>query len=162
MKNVLIPTDFTISSLRLISASIAHFEGQQLEIHLIHALEPDDSISGLLFMNKRLKAHSLYDDTFLQACEMLKNKYASVITKINVAFYMGSSQSYKNNFLDARKIDTVILPVNYVFKNCSPEQSVQPSGLWKNISVPIIHITLPEHKPALQSMENSMAALLHS
>ena len=158
MKNILIPTDFTIRSLKLITAAINHFKEHQLQIHLIHALEPDDSISGLLFMNKRLNVHSLYDDTFLQSCEMIKNRYASTLVRINIEFYFGSSNSYKNNYMNERKIDAVILPIDYQFENCSTTNSVSPIKLWKNVNVPVVHVTMPEYKPALQSM----ASLLHS
>lgn len=162
MQNILIPTDFTVRSLKLITAATKHFEGKQLQIHLIHALEPDDSISGLLFMNKRLKVSSLYDETFLQACEILKNKHASVIHKITVAFYLGASKSYRSNFLNARKIDAIILPTDYKFKNDTSPDSVDPIKLWRKSDVPVIEVSIAEHKPALHSMENSMSELLHS
>ena len=162
MKSILIPTDFTTSSLRLISAATAHFKGQLLQIHLVHALEPDDSIAGLLYLNKRPKLHSLYNDTFLQACEMIKNKYASVISKISIAFYLGNSENSKNSFLNTRGIDAIVLPVNYSYKDCSSGHSVAPVMLWENTSLAIIYLSLPEHRPVLPSMENSMAVLLDS
>jgi hypothetical protein len=161
MKSILIPTDFTISSLRLISAATEHFKGQRLQIHLIHALEPEDSIAGLLFINRRLRLHSLYDDTFLQACEIIRNKYASVISKISIAFYLGGSENSKNNFLNARGMDAIVLPINYSYKNDFSVNSLDPVGLWENTSLPVIYLSLPEYKPALASMENTMAVLLN-
>jgi len=162
MKNILIPTDFTIRSLKLISAAVAHFDDEPLSIHLIHALEPDDSISGMLFMHKRLKVHSLYDDTYLQACEMLKNKYASIIQKMNIAFYLGNTKYYRNSFLNARQIDAIVLPADYTFKKCSPSQSVDPMKLWKQNEVPVVQVSILEEKPVAAFSEQSMADLLFS
>lgn len=159
MKNILIPTDFTMKPLKLINAAIKRFEGEKLNVHLIHAVEPDDSISGLLFLKKRLNLHSLYDDTFLQACEMLKNKHASIINKINIEFYMGSSKYYKNSFLNARQIDAIFLPSDYKFKECSPN-SVDPFELWKKIPTPVMRASILNHDEKAVIIDHSIAELL--
>lgn len=116
MKHILIPTDFTIKSLKLVSAAVRRFDGEGLEISLVHSLEPDHSISGLLMMSKRLSAHQLCSQEFTEACEVLRNKYASVIRKIRIEFYYGSGRQYLKNFLEGRKIDAILLPGDYNLK----------------------------------------------
>jgi hypothetical protein len=120
MKHILIPTDFTIKSLKLVRAATDRFPGEQLKITLVHAMEPDHSISGLLMMSKRLAAHQLCTQEFTEACEVLRNKYASVLQKIKIEFYHGSTRAYLKNFLEARHIDAIFLPEDYTLKQPSP------------------------------------------
>jgi len=116
MKNVLIPTDFSIKSLKLINAAVERFKDEGLNIVLVHALEPDHSISGLLLLNKRMKVHELYTQEFREACEVLRNKYASAIGKLVVDFYYGTTNYYKVNYLEGRNIDVVMFPSDYTLQ----------------------------------------------
>lgn len=116
MKNVLIPTDFTIKSLKLITAAVERFKNEGLNITLVHALEPDHSISGMLMLNKRMKVHELYTQEFREACEVLRNKYASAINKLVVDFYYGTTNYYKISYMEGRNIDAVIFPSDYTLQ----------------------------------------------
>lgn len=121
MKHILIPTDFTIKSLKLVKAAVERFPEEQLHIVLVHALRPDHSISGLLMLNKRLAVHQLYTEEFTEACEVLRNKYDSQVKKIRIEFYYGSSKSYLKHFLEARSIDAILLPGDYIFQSPSKD-----------------------------------------
>lgn len=116
MKNILIPTDFSIKSLKLVAAAVQRFHDQKLNVTLLHALEPDHSISGLLMLNKRLQTNHLYTEEFWEACEVLRNKYASSLQKLKVEFYYGTTTAYRNNFLQARNIDAIVLPKENFFQ----------------------------------------------
>lgn len=143
MKNILIPTDFSLQSLKLIHAAVKKFNGQRLKIHLVHALETENSISDLLFFKKRLRANFLCSEKFVEACEVIKNKYESIISNIQIEFYFGQSNIYKKNFLEARNIDAIMLPLNYSFEKCSPA-SIDPLVLWNVKFVHVIHETMTE------------------
>jgi len=165
MKNILIPTDFTIRSLKLINCAADRFDGDKLNIILVHALEPDHSISGLLMLNKRLNVHSLYSEAFLEACEVLRNKYASVIGKIRIEFYYGSSNIYRKNFLEARHIDAIIFANDY--KLTAPSAySRDAVALWTNSNYPVFYESISQ--PAADSKqiqpaeEYTLADLLHA
>lgn len=158
MKNILIPTDFTIKSLKLINAVVEQYSEQSLKIYLVHALEQDTSISGLLFFKKRSKAHFMYSESFLEACEMLKNKYHSTIQNIQIEFYFGQSNAYKRNFLEARNIDVVILPINYQFEKCS-EDSICPFDVWKQKFVNVEYVSFAESTLEQRVLADSKAAL---
>ncbi|KAA5532367.1 hypothetical protein F0919_16375 [Taibaiella lutea] len=159
MKNILIPTDFTIKSLKLINAAVEQFKGEPLKIYLIHALEPDSSISGLLFFKKRSKANFMYSDSFLDACEMLRNKYCSALKGIHIEFYFGQTNSYKKNFLEARKIDAIMLPLNYKFERCSGD-SRDPFEVWRQKFVPVQYHSLSELPMPKSILSESKASLL--
>jgi len=116
MKNILIPTDFSIKSLKLVKAAVERFPGEPLQVILVHALKPDNSISGLLMLNKRLAVHQLYTQEFTEACEVLQNKYASVLKKVRIEFYYGGTKSYLKHFLEARNIDAILLAKDYTLQ----------------------------------------------
>ena len=113
MKNILIPTDFSIKSLKLAGAAVRRYESERLNIILVHALEADNSISALLSLNKKAQMNALYSDEFMEACEIVRNKYQSSINNIKVEFYQGSTNAYLRNFLDARSIDAIMIAKDY-------------------------------------------------
>ena len=116
MKNVIIPTDFSIKSLKLIHAAVDRFGEATLNITLVHALTPDHSISGLLMLNKRLDVSKLLSEEFNAACEVIRNKYGATIHKLKTECYYGTSRHYMRSFLEARQTDAIILPADYEFK----------------------------------------------
>jgi len=120
MKNILIPTDFSIKSLKLVQAAAERGREEMLNIYLVHALEPDHSISGLLMPGKRQKAQQLCTQEFREACDILRNKYASIIGKLVVEFYYGTSRSYRDNFLEARGIGEILFLDGYTLQKPSP------------------------------------------
>lgn len=117
MKNVIIPTDFSIKSLKLIHAAVSRFGNEgPLNITLVHALTPDNSISGLLMLTKRLDVSKLLNEDFNAACEVIRNKYGAAIHKLKVECYYGTSRQYMRAFLESRNIDAIILPSDYTYK----------------------------------------------
>lgn len=159
MKNVLIPTDFSIKSLKLINAAVERFKNEQLNIVLVHALEPDNSISGLLMLNKRLRVHELYTAEFREACEVMRNKYASVIGKIVVEFYYGTTRQYRNNFIEGRSISAVLFPADY--KLALPSSaSVDMKSLFGKGDFPVYFEKILSTKKKVTVEEASLSELL--
>ncbi len=104
MKNILVPTDFSVQSLQLVHQIVKSNPRGQVRIYLVHMLKMPTDIMDLLF----LKKHQLYQyvpDSFKQAIEMLKNKYPAQIEWMGVEFYYGSSVSILNDVLESRRID---------------------------------------------------------
>ncbi len=147
MKHILIPTDFTIKSLKLVKAAVSRFPGEELNIILVHALEPDHSISGLLLMTKRLGVHQLYTPEFTEACEVLRNKYASVVRRIKIEFYYGNTRAYLKNFLDNRQIDAILLPEDYNLE--------KPSKASRDLSPELLRSGYPVFREQLQQVEQN-------
>jgi hypothetical protein len=159
MKHILIPTDFTIKSLKLVATAAEQYKGESLKIYLVHALEQDSSISGLLFSKKRAKAHFMYTNSFLEACEMLRNKYSSTLKDIQIEFYFGQTNAYKKNFLEARKIDVILLPLNYKFERCSGS-SRDAFEVWQQKYVPVQYQSLSEFPVPQGILSESKGSLL--
>ena len=161
MKNILIPTDFSIKSLKLINRATERFQGEELNITLVHALEPDHSISGLLMLNKRLNVHRLYTEEFVEACEVLRNKYASVIRKIKIEFYYGSTKAYRNNFLAARGIDAVLFAEDYKL-NIPSTASQDPLQIWATGDCPVFYEKIQFNRDHVLLEEPSISELLQA
>lgn len=159
MTNILIPTDFTIKSLNLINKATERFQGQELHITLVHALEPDHSISGLLMLHKRLGVHRLYTDEFVAACEVLRNKYASIVRKIKIEFYYGNTKAYRNHFLDARRINAVLLPEDYQLNSPSAASRDQ-LRIWEKSNCPVFYEKIQFSKDQVLLEEPSISELL--
>jgi hypothetical protein len=159
MKNILIPTDFTIKSLKLINQATARFQGEELHITLVHALETDHSISGLLMLNKRLGVHRLYTEEFVSACEVLRNKYASVVRKIKIEFYYGNTKAYRNHFLDARRIDAILLPEDYKLNSPSAASRDQ-LAVWDKSNCPVFYEKIQFKRDHVLLEEPSISELL--
>jgi hypothetical protein len=161
MKNILIPTDFNIKSLKLINKAVERFQSEELNIILVHALEPDHSISGLLMLNKRLDVHQLYTNEFVSACEVLRNKYASVVRKIKIEFYYGSTKAYRNNFLSARGIDAILFAEDYEL-NPPSAASQNQLKLWATCDCPVFYEKIQFKREHAPLEESSISELLHA
>jgi hypothetical protein len=119
-KTVLIPTDFSISSLNIVKN---YLKGQpadvKLNIILLHGLHQTDSITSLLFYSKSRMLDELTSKEFNEGCHVLKNKYASQIRSIRKDVFSGFTQAAFNNYAVANRIDEVCIPILYnpQFKN---------------------------------------------
>lgn len=162
-RNILIPTDFTIRSLKLVNAAVQEFGNCPLHITLVHATEPDDSISGLLMLHKRQPLHQLYTEEFREACEVLKNKFASSVKSIKVELYYGSGRGYCRNFLEARKIDAVLLPEDFTLGMPSRySRDIQPD--LKKSGYPVFYagINTKAQTDLTEETSPSLSELLHA
>ncbi|BAV04150.1 hypothetical protein SAMN05421788_104116 [Filimonas lacunae] len=128
MKNIVIPTDFTVHSLDIIVATVEKYKAEQLNILLMHGLTMPDSLSDLLLFGRNNDRYKLITKEFENACMIIKNRYASVITNISIRFMHGNTRHAFRNFLHANTIDLIVYPADYVLqKACN--NSIDISGL---------------------------------
>lgn len=132
MRNVLIPTDFTVQSLDLVVAAAQKYEGEQLNITLMHALAMPDSIMDLILLSRNNDRYKLITKEFESACTILKNRYASVIHRISVRFMHGSTKAVFSNFVEASQASLFIYPVDYSFKPAGAN-SIDISHMFKYV-----------------------------
>jgi hypothetical protein len=156
-KNVLIPTDFTVHSLDLIVAAARQFEGEQLNITLLHALSMPDSIMDLMFLSRNNDRYKLITKEFENACTIVKNRYASVIQRITVRFMHGSTRAVFRNFVEASQADVLICPVDYSFQKASVD-SIDISKLFKYAGCALHHVELNKMEADVRKI--NMADLL--
>jgi len=108
MKHILIPTDFSIKSLNTVHAVLqSHHSEEQLKITLFHLLDTPADISALMFRSMRNKHYEMVSEDFAEACEILQNRYRSVIKSMHIKFGFGNSVSYVRNFLEGEGVSAV-------------------------------------------------------
>lgn len=128
MKNILIPTDFTVHSLDILVATVEKYKSEQLNILLMHGLTMPDSITDLLLLGRNNDRYHLITREFENACMIIKNKYASVTGHIAIRFLYGNTRHTFRNFLHANGIDLIVYPADYVLQKAC-KNSIDISGL---------------------------------
>lgn len=131
MKNILIPTDFTVHSLDIIVATAEKYKAGQLNILLMHGLTMPDSISDLMLFSRNSDRYKLISKEFENACMIIKNRYASVIHSITVRFMHGGTRHVFRNFLHANQIDLIVYPEDYTLQKAC-DQSIDMAPLLKH------------------------------
>lgn len=120
IKNILIPTDFTIESLNILKIVLSNLdENGRYNIILIHGVETTDSITEFLFFSKSKLIESISNEDFSEACEILKNKYSNIVNALRKDVFTGFTQNAFNNYLEANKVDEIFIPENYSMRMAS-------------------------------------------
>lgn len=116
-KNILIPTDFSVESLNVVKSFLNQAQaGCKYNIVLVYGARLNDSISDLLFFSKSKMINSFSDESFDDACDIIKNKYASQIDMIRKDIFTGGGQAAFEHYLEANHIDEAYIPGNYTLQ----------------------------------------------
>lgn len=115
MKNVLLPTDLTVQSLRPVHDIVKDAKGRQITIHVVHLISLPTSITDLLFINQN-KPFKDIPENFKEAFQLLRNKYQGCVEKIVFDFVYCQSARYFNNFIEGNNIDAVYTLGDYNYK----------------------------------------------
>ena len=137
MTNVLIPTDFTASSLKMAESALRNENLEKCNIILFHAFAMPESPFDLLAATAKDPACELMNEPFRQACKQLKDQYSSRVSKIIVRCMTGDSKAVFRNFAEANDIDLIYCPENYVFKQIH-HRSVNPCYLFEKCGIPVM------------------------
>lgn len=142
MKNILIPTDFSVRSLGYVHTVIEQHRDEPVNIIYMHAMRMPDSLFELMTFARLNRHHRLMTTDFKDACEIIRNKYFSAIGSFQVEFFHGDTKAAFRNFLLARNIDVIALPVetNYHLP-CS--DSYNPMDLIRRSGYPLMTVKLP-------------------
>lgn len=147
-RNILLPTDFSIESLRLLKESLRLTETGTVNIIMFHCLHLSDSIVDLLFQSRKNIIESLLTPDFEDGCKILKNKYNDRINSIGIELFFGGTQNAFTNFLDANNIDEVYILKPFAFtkphsRSFSPERLIRKS----KVSITEVAWTAPKNVP---------------
>jgi len=145
MKHVLIPTDFSIRSLRVVHGVVERFGGEPLNIVLMHSIEMPSSIMDLMMLSRRSSHQDLITADYKDACEIIKNKYASVIRSLKTEFLIGNTTAVFKNFLLYHNIDVIACAAKEEYRNAGPD-SYNPAELIRKSKYPVHHVPLAPRK----------------
>lgn len=145
MRNVLIPTDYSLASLELVEKTVQSLQHQQLNIILFHAFEIPFHASDIVGNNGKLPYRDIVTDTFRNGCKRLKEQYPKAIQSILLRHLYGNTSAVFHNFCDANEIDLIVFPEHYVFNPVHP-QSVNPAPLFRKAGVAVLRTFTPAKK----------------
>lgn len=145
MKHVLIPTDFSIRSLRVIHSVVEKFADEQLTIVMMHALKMPTSISDLMLLSRRSAHYDLITEDYKDACEIIRNKYASSIKLLKTEFLFGNGNGVFRNFLQYQNIDVIVCPEKEEFR-LAGKDSYNPAALIRKCKYPVYHVPLKQRR----------------
>ena len=109
MKHIIIPTDFSIRSLQPVHAAMDRFEGESVRISLLHLLHMPVGIPDLFTRASSALPADAIQSEFRNACEVLKNKYASRLVQLNTVIRYGSTAPFLRNLIEGMKADAVLV-----------------------------------------------------
>ena len=156
MQHLLIPTDFSIKSLNVIHAFATKFAGEKVRISLFHLLQPENDITQL-FRSRRSRHMDMVSQEFYEACQILQNRYGSVINRINIEFGFGTTAAYIANLMEGLKVDAVILSTATAC-TYNNRQSIDPVPLFKKAKIKI-EMVQAGNAPAFKSERSLLNTL---
>ncbi len=139
MNTILIPTDFSVNSLRLVNQALENRKEEQTDVLLLYAHQLTDSITDLLFFSKTRTLRALSNPDFDEACSILKNKFEGTLNSIRTDLFMGFTQQAFNRYLESNKVSAIYLPEN---KSIKMDRLILKFA--KRSKVDLIYIELPE------------------
>jgi hypothetical protein len=145
MRNVLIPTDYSLASLELVEKTVQSLQHQNLNIILFHAFEIPFFASDIVGNNGKLPYRDIITDAFRNGCKRLKEQYPRSIQSILLRHLYGNTSAVFHNFCDANDIDLIVFPEHYVFRPVHP-QSVNPASMFRKSGLPLLKTFTPAKK----------------
>lgn len=140
MKNVLIPTDFTLSSLELVS-NVAYACNDTLNIMLFHAFEmPDSTIDAIHRLNQR-SYNDLISADVRQKCRGLKAQHAN-IGEVTFRIMYGSTTAAFCNFAEAHSVDMLAIADGQPFKPAVSD-SVDYRRMFRKSGIAMMEVKMP-------------------
>lgn len=144
MKNVLIPTDYTVESIKIIEALIFSKKCEQVNFVFVHAFKISDSITDLLMLSRRSKDYEHISDEFYTALNQCKSKYAKEINNIRLEYFYGNTVAAFKNFLDALNIDHIAYAKDHQFSSIN-KYSINPKYLTERAGCATIELDTTLH-----------------
>jgi len=112
-RTILVPTDFSEESLRLVEHIIANAENDPIDIVLTHCMFLSDSDIDLLFFSKIELLQSLKSPQFKQACRAMHRRCSTINIVIRTELFTGLTQSAFAHFIEGNQINEAVIPNRY-------------------------------------------------
>ncbi|MBD1432767.1 hypothetical protein H8B06_08030 [Sphingobacterium sp. DN00404] len=117
IQRVLIPTDFTVNSLRIALEYLENSDNEQVELVLAGGYNLGESISMLLGFTLDDHLAEVQDEDFLKACEMIKSRFKNKVVEMYADFMISKNKRYVSNYLKGRQFARIVLPDAFEFKH---------------------------------------------
>lgn len=147
MVHIILPTDFSIGSLRPVHEVMQYHRHDVVRITMLHLVDIPSGIGDLLFRLRRMDERFPVPQQFLDACEVLANRYDSRLTGITPLIRYGSTAGFLENLISGLKADVVYYQAG--FEEQTPfDDSVTLVPLLKRAQANIVQLEAPAtHSP---------------
>lgn len=156
MRTILIPTDFKVDSLMAVKKTLHVNNGDEVKIILFHCVYLSDSITDLLMFSKGRLLNSMLTPAFMDACEIIRNKFSQNLHSLSVDVFTGNTPASFDNFLDANDVDVICFIENYTYSKAA-KNSVDPIYFVAKANVPALKMTV--EMPTSPLSQNQLAVL---
>jgi len=142
IQRVLIPTDFTVNSLRIVLEYLENSNHQQVELVLTCGYNLGESIGMLLGFTVDDYLAEMQNEDFLKGCEMIKSRFKDRVVEMYGDLMISRNKRYVHNYLKGGQFAQIVLPNIFEFNyttNCFDivelMKTSQLSGMPEIISV---------------------------
>jgi hypothetical protein len=111
-KTILVPTDFSISSLNMVKSALERHQGHPLIVIFGVGVNLPDGIVDKLFFSRYQLVQGLIPKEFDEACQIVRKRYASAIRDMRVEAFSGFTQAAFQNFIDGNQIEEIYFPTS--------------------------------------------------
>jgi len=150
LKRVLIPTDFSVNSLRIVLEFLENHTAEEqleLELVLVYGLQLSDSITSLLAFNKEDCLADLQSEDFIKGCEIIRTRYKDKLTELYADVLTSKNPRYLQNYIKGHRIQQVIILEGLSFSPTARHNfdvNLTLKGMEKQLAVPLLHLQVPE------------------
>jgi len=136
MKRLLIPSDFSNTTLDVIRSVADHFGDEKISILLFHAFELPDSDAHIMRYANSQQTQGLVTEDFRRECRraMISKKN---LKDIGIKYFYGSTPFAFSNFLEANDISAIVCPEHLPLRMLA-RNSIKPHRLIAKSRLPII------------------------
>ncbi|MGC4103809.1 universal stress protein [Ferruginibacter sp.] len=144
MTNILIPTDFSIASVKMAEEAVRALQCKKANIILFHAFMLPDPVD-MLMGSRRKPYYDLVNAGFHRACKLVKEQNSEVIHAIQFRCMEGSTNALFRNFAEANDIDIIFCPEQYDYRQVHA-LSLDPRPFFKRSGIALVQRSGPRKK----------------
>ena len=133
-KTIVVPIDFKVESLNALRLALNTIQEGKVNVVLMYAETPSDSITEFLFYSPEAVIDSLKTREFEEAISILKNRYESLLGSVKIELFHGYTSKALANFLEAQKVSKIYFSKNYTLK--PHKKGFDPIPLLKKAKIP--------------------------
>ncbi len=117
IKRVLIPTDFSVGSLRIVLEFLEQSNPEEpLELVLAGGLHLGDSITTLLGFSKEDYLSELQNEDFIKGCEIIRSRFEDHVVELYSDVLSSKNSRYLQNYMKGHQIQELIYLEQYRFE----------------------------------------------
>ncbi|TDO23188.1 hypothetical protein [Pedobacter duraquae] len=136
MRNILVPTDFNVSSFDCFPNICKQLDLEEISFVFVHVFKLSDSITDLLMLSRRSRDFEQISDDFFAGATAIKKAYPQ-IKSIKIEFLYGATLNMFRDFLEVHDIDTVLEPA-CCFLGKIHKASIDPLVLIQKSGLPVL------------------------